>query len=603
MPIKDLPQKNSDATSDDNVIVTPKASNATITKIKEVNIQSSMYIPVEGISNEDVIAPIYKPIDGVSDDVSYVLTKTDNGGEWVMIKSEAPTNNPITINFNPVDDVINQTSTFIYNDDASKLVTDSIVNKIPKSEPSSNVTIITNENIVEDSDKYILDQINDSVINRKIDNLDSIITRLDEIAKKGITKYSYDYLSYLFFEDDINRDVSWFYNAVDWIILTKDYEREEDYNENYREEDELDDDVISLIFDKIWNVTKIMNNTAIKNIIGFHIYFNRKTVFLPMIIRGYSISELISKINANFILDVVKNCLAGSNVHFNLFERIWNSYVYSVKEKGNSAEMIMSLKEYYGAEINKDIAEVYRGFTNRDDELILMCEVDYESWGNTRKFGSSSLAFKRFKELSLEYISSHDGLKKFLLDLIPNSESQYMKRSLLNQYEDFNSDEQQLILLMQSFDGLFRINQMWINKNEMNGLFNEFAKSVKFPTQYINGGSYANLWAAWVKYINELAQSISIRLVDADGVNHQYVSMFNDLVKMVNAKFILNYLIYNREFMSVEYNEDGVYTDGTDYVDDAISKMYASIASLKSQMKDIIKYITTHDRRFYADHM
>jgi len=50
-----------------------------------------------------------------------------------------------------------------------------------------------------------------------------------------------------------------------------------------------------------------------------------------------------------------------------------------VKEKGNSAEMIMSLKEYYGAEINKDIAEVYRGFTNRDDELILMCEVDYES--------------------------------------------------------------------------------------------------------------------------------------------------------------------------------------------------------------------------------
>jgi len=81
MPIKDLPQKNSDATSDDNVIVTPKASNATITKIKEVNIQSSMYIPVEGISNEDVIAPIYKPIDGVSDDVSYVLTKTDNGGE------------------------------------------------------------------------------------------------------------------------------------------------------------------------------------------------------------------------------------------------------------------------------------------------------------------------------------------------------------------------------------------------------------------------------------------------------------------------------------------------------------------------------------------
>jgi len=65
-----------------------------------------------------------------------------------------------------------------------------------------------------------------------------------------------------------------------------------------------------------------MNNTAIKNIIGFHIYFNRKTVFLPMIIRGYSISELISKINANFILDVVKNCLAGSNVHFNLFERI-----------------------------------------------------------------------------------------------------------------------------------------------------------------------------------------------------------------------------------------------------------------------------------------
>jgi len=125
-----------------------------------------------------------------------------------MIKSEAPTNNPITINFNPVDDVINQTSTFIYNDDASKLVTDSIVNKIPKSEPSSNVTIITNENIVEDSDKYILDQINDSVINRKIDNLDSIITRLDEIAKKGITKYSYDYLSYLFFEDDINRDVS-----------------------------------------------------------------------------------------------------------------------------------------------------------------------------------------------------------------------------------------------------------------------------------------------------------------------------------------------------------------------------------------------------------
>jgi hypothetical protein len=52
----------------------------TVSKIDE-DIQSSLYIPIEGISNEQVILPVYIPIEGMEDDTSYILSKTESESE------------------------------------------------------------------------------------------------------------------------------------------------------------------------------------------------------------------------------------------------------------------------------------------------------------------------------------------------------------------------------------------------------------------------------------------------------------------------------------------------------------------------------------------
>jgi hypothetical protein len=588
----------------------------TVSKIDE-DIQSSLYIPIEGISNEQVILPVYIPIEGMEDDTSYILSKTESESEWVMANSNSSMGTSINIiSYIPVsgnissssiqDDISMATGIYMNIDNSAKSLIDEIVEaQIPKYDSIKSDGSFNNTDksidviVVNDQAKQIINSGGVGIISNDIPN--SGITINTNYRKNSIIKYNFDYVSYLLFEVNINRGIEGFYGAIDWIIKNREFEREEDYNENYRVEDELDNDMIGVIFDRLWSLAKL-NGVAVKNLIGFYIYFNRRLRFLPMLIQGISVNELIAKMDIGFVLNRINEFGLYPVRTSSLFERVWSSEVLSVNENENEAESIMSINEYYGFKSNLDIDGVYEGFPTVIDNLLLKYYVDKSSWNNSRMFSSSSLAFNRFKELSIAYVNDNDGLKKYLLNLLPSVNNVYMKESLLNEHGSSVSPDLNLWGIMQSFDDEFKVNRIWINKNEIHTLFDEFVNDEGFPVEYVDGGSYVNLWIAWIKYLNGRGVVISNALVDADGVNHDYIYMFDNLIKMLNAKFIINYIGYNRAFMSADYDEDGVYTIGTDIVDIAISRIYASIAVLKEQIKNVIEYMIVNDKRFYSDH-
>jgi hypothetical protein len=422
-----------------------------------------------------------------------------------------------------------------------------------------------------------------------------MLTGVDN-RKIGITKFSFEYLSFLFFETDINQNIPSFYQAIDRIIQDSMFNREEDSLPNNAvipEEDVIDDELMKIIFTKIWDVAK-ESTTAIKNLIGFYIYFNRRLRFLPILVQGTSLNEFISDLSVESILSklIVLGLYPINNK--NLFERIWNSYVYSIKEGTNKAEIKMSLREYFNYDINRSMAETYNGFTNKNDKLMIAYDLDLKLWSNERSFSKQSIAFKRFKELAINYISDNSGTKKYLLDLIPSENSIFLRKSIFNNSDNLKTPDKRLWCVMQSFDNTFKINRLFVNKDNIRNMFMEFANHESFPVGESENNNFTELWIWWVEYLNSKASEITQSLLNDDDVNHDYTNIFDKLVWLVNAKFIIQYLENNNAFKNTDY------TDGANFINAAILKVYQSISVLKQQLKNIIKYTVAEDRRFYA---
>jgi hypothetical protein len=109
----------------------------------------------------------------------------------------------------------------------------------------------------------------------------------------------------------------------------------------------------------------------------------------------------------------------------------------------------------------------------------------------------------------------------------------------------------------------------------------------------VESNQYLELWLAWVEYINSRASSISTSLAISNGTNHNYKNMYKQLVWLTNAKFVIQYLQNNNSF------KDSAYADGANYVNAALLKVYQSLTELKTQIKNVIKYIKKEDKRFY----
>lgn len=414
--------------------------------------------------------------------------------------------------------------------------------------------------------------------------------------KSGITQFSFDYLAFLFFESNIEESLPSFYSAIDTIIDNKNWSRVEDVlDADLPAEDYLDPEITQVIFSKIWTLAKASGNMAVKNLIGFYIYFNRRLRFLPVLIQGISVNEFIEDISLETVVDTLMRLGLYPINNVNLFDRVWNSFTYSLIEDGNKAEIKMSLREWFNYDINRDMAETYNGFTNQIDKLIILYDLDLSKWSQLRTFNTQATAFKRFKELSLAYTTdpAHTGMKNYLLSLLPNEKSLFMKNTIVHPKSNPLLPDPNLWCTMQSFDDLFLINRIEINKNKMRQMFMEFANDASFPISYVDSSNFTDLWVAWVEYMNSKASEISVSLADDTGVDHDYPNMFGRLVTLVNAKYIIQYLENNNSFQGTGY------VDGADFINAAILKVYESIKILKAQLKDIIKEITITDRRFY----
>ena len=412
-----------------------------------------------------------------------------------------------------------------------------------------------------------------------------------------IDKFSFEYLSFLFFEVNINESIPNFYTSVSSIIDGKRFVRDEDYGV-VAPEDQLDDDTIQMIFSKIWNLA-LASSISVKNLIGFYIYFNRRLNFLPILVQGDSLNEFIADLSLESIVNKLMILGLYPVNGRNLFERLWNSFVYSVKEDGNKSEVKMSIGEYYHYDVNRNMAETYDGFPIKKDELGILYDLELGSWSNKRSFNTDSVAFKRFKELSQTYIntgSNNTNTKYYLKSILPSATSQFLRVSLANPSSNPKSPNRDLWCILQTFDEVYKINRLNVNKRNVRKLFIEFASSNAFPVGEIENNNYVDLWVAWVSYLNAKASAVASNLINAESTTHNYTNMYVNLVDLVNSKFILQYLKNNDAFQGVI----PAYVDGTNYVDAALLKTYQSMDVLKQQLKDIIKYITTADRRFYS---
>jgi hypothetical protein len=219
------------------------------------------------------------------------------------------------------------------------------------------------------------DPVTEMIIDRKYFMPTDIIDR-----KSTATVFNFDYLSYLFFQVDINQQLDSFYNAVDYIIENRLFARDEDYAE-VAPENTLDDETMALVFNQIWTMAKnaVDENpdlVSIKNLIGFYIYFNRKLGFLPILVQGTTLNEFFSDMSLDSILVKLTTLGLYPISGYNLFERLWNSYTYSVTENANRAEIKLSLREFISYDINRNMAETYDGFPNKNDQLIIRYDLD-----------------------------------------------------------------------------------------------------------------------------------------------------------------------------------------------------------------------------------
>ena len=439
--------------------------------------------------------------------------------------------------------------------------------------------------------------------------------------KPIIPVFNFDFLSYLFFEININENLPSFYDAVDYIIENKSFERDEDPG-TVAPENIIDPTTMKLIFDQIWTMVKDAvnlspSNISIKNLIGFYIYFNRKLGFLPILVQGTTLNEFLADMTLDSILTKLSTLGLYPISGYNLFERLWNSFTYSVLENANKAEIKLSLREFMGYDINRNMTETYDGFPNKNDQLIITYKLDPSKWNDKKTFKSDSAAFKRFKELTTEYITDQGTatIKKYLLDLLPVQDyagadmtlnsSVFSRKSILSVSTNINPPNRQLWFTLQSFDDVFKVNRLEINKSNIRKLFIEFSSSQGFLDSLVQENQYTDLWLSWVGYLNSKVSTIYNTLNTPTDTDHDYKEMYNQLVWLINAKFIIQYLQSSNNFISLEAPYTDPYTNGADYINNVLLninstllKIYQSLTVLKTQLQNVIEYIKQEEKRF-----
>jgi len=97
--------------------------------------------------------------------------------------------------------------------------------------------------------------------------------------------------------------------------------------------------------------------------------------------------------------------------------------------------------------------------------------------------------------------------------------------------------------------------------------------------------------------LNSNASKITETYLTDTDVEHTYDLLFRQLTDLVNSKYIIQYLQNNNSFR--EFLVEGVpYSDGANYINAALLKVYESLDVLKAQLKELVRYTTVADRRF-----
>ena len=115
----------------------------------------------------------------------------------------------------------------------------------------------------------------------------------------------------------------------------------------------------------------------------------------------------------------------------------------------------MSLAEYYQYKPTRNTGETYTGFTNRveyfymtpetnvtstysnfknnNDKLLMYYDLDLTSYSELRTYKSNYSAFNNFKKIVEDFKSDNADTKDYLLNMLPNTDTIFMNKTLINQ--------------------------------------------------------------------------------------------------------------------------------------------------------------------------
>jgi len=178
------------------------------------------------------------------------------------------------------------------------------------------------EEIVEQKLTAITDLIDKTEVTEMVIDKQNFKTIEVEDRQAGITKFSFEYLAYLFFEVNIEENLPNFYSTIDLIIADRLFDRDEDpVLDELTADDIIDDETKQLILGKIWALAK-KGGLGVQNLIGFYIYYHRRLKFLPVLIKGVALNDFISKLNLTDIIDTLITLGLYPVNNKNLFDRL-----------------------------------------------------------------------------------------------------------------------------------------------------------------------------------------------------------------------------------------------------------------------------------------
>lgn len=424
--------------------------------------------------------------------------------------------------------------------------------------------------------------------------------------RKQIKEFSFEYLAYLFFKSDINIELNEFYAAVTNKINNKDFFNETDDNSD------MDEYLIHYVFNQIWTEALKTGSFAVRNVVGFYIYFNKELNFFDILIQGDSINDFLNNMTLNGILDIITSLgLYPLNIG-NLFNRLWYSYKFSATEGGNKAEVIMSINEFYKYNLNRLSSNVFHGFNVKKDKLNITTSICPKSQQNKNRFNSTAAAFNAL--INLDYghkLDLENPIDAFLSKRIPINEEIHIKdfiktketrplvfknKSVFKMFEDTEDDLYNLWKLLESFDNDYKINVSYINKRNIEKLFIKFSQDKSFPLDNeivdINN-NHIQFWVYWLEFLNAYANNLNV---------YNYDSIFEYLIELSNIRFVIIYLNNNNAFKDYIFNETEENWNPGDvdgYILAKFQEIYQSLDTLKNRLKNILKAITITDKRFY----